>query len=379
MPNKDPIIDFESMLQNVDSEADITFYLQSSILIEIPYVEIRECIVFYQGEIASFIDSYQNSFEYQLEIINKNVLAVRLTRQINKESLFHGCFCIQKTPYKNIFRIITVSRGDFWNNALIPFIKSHYPKIAFLHFTNNEIEQALLSFENKLLGIYVDKFHLEITENTRKTKRLLEPKKEIKIIDTERSWTRTSITDLFIELKERGFWTTSLKFRIDISKRHRNLFTAYGKINKKGAFSCTGLYNEIRPYLIDQLERFAVERMKLLEYRGIEERDFQPGPPLEILFDDDVFINTEKVREFGGAINHYQSASIVVYHGNPYYHASIADTKDGSSFELWVLSRRRILISPQTKSTVQALSRIITFIFERFKEGNVSEYKPTTD
>ena len=139
------------------------------------------------------------------------------------------------------------------------------------------------------------------------------------------------------------------------------------------------MYHELRSFLIEPLEIIAAERMQLLEGRGIIERDYKPGPPLEISYEDEVFDSTAKVRQFGETLGHYQDSSIVIYHGNPYFHANIADQRDGSSFEIWVLSQRRILISPQAKASAQALSRVITFIFDRFKEGMVSEYVPGTD
>jgi hypothetical protein len=184
--------------------------------------------------------------------------------------------------------------------------------------------------------------------------------------------------ETFAELKERGFWFTSLKFKIAIAPPSKGKYykRAIGKVFKFGTFSCTNMYNELRSFLIEPLEQIAAERMHLLEGRGITDRNYKPGPPLEIVYDEDVFDSTAKVRQFGEMLSHYQDASIVVYHGNPYFHANIADQKDGSSFEIWVLSQHRILISPQAKSSAQALSRVISYIFDRFKEGEVSEYVP---
>lgn len=59
------------------------------------------------------------------------------------------------------------------------------------------------------------------------------------------------------------------------------------------------MYHELRSFLIEPLEIIAAERMQLLEGRGIIERDYKPGPPLEISFEDEVFDSTAKVRQFG--------------------------------------------------------------------------------
>jgi len=119
--------------------------------------------------------------------------------------------------------------------------------------------------------------------------------------------------------------------------------------------------------------------MHLLDGRGIIERNYKPGPPLEIVYEENVFETSDMVRKFGEVLNHYKDASLVIYHGNPYFHANIADQKDGSSFEIWILSQKRILISPQAKTSVQALSRAISFIFDKFKEGIINEYVPRSE
>lgn len=59
----------------------------------------------------------------------------------------------------------------------------------------------------------------------------------------------------------------------------------------------------------------------------------------------------------------------------PYFHASIADVLDGSSFDIWVASPSRILIVPQAKASATAFVRLISHIFSEFGEGDVAEYE----
>lgn len=60
---------------------------------------------------------------------------------------------------------------------------------------------------------------------------------------------------------------------------------------------------------------------------------------------------------------------------SPNVHASIADFIDGSSFEVWVLSPKRILIVPGPKCSIPALMRFTNYIFEEFEEGEIAEYQ----
>jgi len=112
----------------------------------------------------------------------------------------------------------------------------------------------------------------------------------------------------------------------------------------------------------------------MLRGRGIRERRYAAGSPIEIEYSAEIFSDEEEVRRFGDVISKYPHSTRAVFHPNPYYHASIADFMDGSSFELWVLSPRRILIVPQAKSTEQAFQRLISHIFFEFREGEVHEY-----
>jgi len=111
-----------------------------------------------------------------------------------------------------------------------------------------------------------------------------------------------------------------------------------------------------------------------LHGRGVRERNYQPGLPIEISYGHDIFVDAEEVRRFGDVISKYPNATKAVYHANPYYHASVADFLEGSSFGIWVLSPRRILLVPQAKSSEKAFERLISYIFSEFREGTIGEY-----
>jgi len=68
------------------------------------------------------------------------------------------------------------------------------------------------------------------------------------------------------------------------------------------------------------------------------------------------------------------SSSVSILHGNPYVHLSILDYKDGSVFDIWVLSPDVITIVPQMKGTVAAIKRVINYIFDSYAEGQIREY-----
>jgi len=52
----------------------------------------------------------------------------------------------------------------------------------------------------------------------------------------------------------------------------------------------------------------------------------------------------------------------------------VSDGYDGSSFDVWVLSSDHFAIIPQLKASEAAVERLVHYVFDRFKEGEVKEY-----
>lgn len=379
-PKVTSILDFEELALRAQSPAEMEFYLKNSLHINIPYIEYREYLVYYKGDIGEFLSRKWNESPFLLDVVNPRLPAYHLKHVAeNDDEQIEGIIVVLAGSTDSLFRIISVSDSKFWKSVVKPFLRKTYPHISIVYFKQDEVEKVLLDFEEMLNRQYLDKARIRVIELTRKSERSSRVNKGY--ISTERSWTSLSLKETFADLKERGFWFTSIKFRVivNIPKRGNYFQRSTGKISRFGSFFCTGMYEEYRSYLMEPLENLVAERMRLLEGRGIVERDYRPGPPLEIIFEDDVFDSTPKIREFGEILSHYNDASIVVYHGNPYFHANIADQRDGSSFEIWVLSQKRILISPQATTSAHALSRVISYIFDRFKEGAVREYVPRAE
>jgi hypothetical protein len=235
-----------------------------------------------------------------------------------------------------------------------------------VYFRQTEIQDALTSFEHQLGS----KFRVRIADVTMKGKR------ENRFYDTERLWTDLSISESFEKALERNLWFASLRFIVQQKEEkfgnYRNI--ASGRLYKKGEIFYDFYHFEITSYLISVLVDYSAKRFQLLSKRGIRERNYEAGFPLEIYYKDEVFSDLEEIHRFAETIQKYPNATKAVFHGNPYYHASIADFLDGSSFEIWIVSPSRAIIVPQARSSTQAFERLITHILYEFKEGKVNEY-----
>lgn len=60
---------------------------------------------------------------------------------------------------------------------------------------------------------------------------------------------------------------------------------------------------------------------------------------------------------------------------SPHLHISMADFVEGSSWDVWVLSPRRVLIIPGPKCSVAALTRFTSYLFAEGWEGEIGEYQ----
>ncbi len=91
--------------------------------------------------------------------------------------------------------------------------------------------------------------------------------------------------------------------------------------------------------------------------------------PLEINFEQELFKEKSNHANFIGMLSLLEDSSVSVLHGNPYIHLSIMDYIDGSSYDLWVVDSKQILLVPQLNSTIASLKRIVNHIYDYYAEG----------
>jgi hypothetical protein len=336
---------------------------------------VREAIIYHKQPLEDILKE-KLSYSPYISITENNgffIFRYNKPRSAKKDSV-SGVFVILPSNQENLSRITTLSYGQFWYEGVRPILKKIYPYAMPVFFRQEEIEAALLEFENSLGGDY----RIRITDVTAKEERQTSQNSEKKFYDTNRKWTDLPIKDAFIKAKETGQWFTGLHYQVQRRRKNSDQFLSQpqcsGRINKYGEISFDAISEKVTAGLIAPLEYFVSERFTLLDKRGLRERGFKPSKPIELLFDYEAFANVEEVRRFGKVIASYPNSNKAIFHSNPYYHASIADFLDGSSFDVWVVSSDRVVIIPQAKSSVPAFERIISHIFSKFGEGQIHEY-----
>jgi hypothetical protein len=334
------------------------------------YVAIRQFFIYHKEDLQEIIFNHISVFP-EFDQLNKSFPVYKLGIN-NGERNITGVLAIIPGTTNNISRIITVSFSSFWNMIVRRIVRRIYPRAMPVFFKQKEIGAGLLSLESSLPNGY----SIHLSDVTSREERIITGNTKRNEYDTRRLWTDTPWKDVFSTAQESGEWFTGLKFSI---QRERNTGKphpiASGRIYKQGEIHYDFYHELISQTVIKTLEKYAHERLTLLEERGIRERNYNPGSPIEIAFDFDAFNKVEDIRQFGEIITRYPHSTKAVYHSNPYYHASVADTLDGSSFDMWVLSQNKIVVIPQAKSSAQAFERLISFVFSEFNEGTVNIYE----
>lgn len=87
-----------------------------------------------------------------------------------------------------------------------------------------------------------------------------------------------------------------------------------------------------------------------------------------------VFEKLDTVQNFVHILSKYPNSMHAVVHGNPYAHVKLTDIFDGSSFDIWAISPSRIALMPGLKATEAAFERLVHYIFDKFREGQIANY-----
>ncbi len=337
-----------------------------------PYAAVRQYVLFHTSNLVELLE---NKIPQKYPFIRRvqteaPVFQIRTPKK-QKHSIT-GVFAILPGTRSDFHRLVTVSYTPFWALGIRRLVRYLYPDAMPVFFKQNEIRDSLLALEHSLAS----NRRIRITEVTMKRKKSNDGSVDYRQFETDRLWTELSVDEIFSQAQERNQWFTGIRFKIESKSNSSKGYTAVAsaRIYKTGEISYDLLHSEMSSVVLPVLEEYAAKRLELLKGRGIRERNYSPGLPIEISYSLDVFENVSEIHRFGDVISKYPNSTKAVYHANPYYHASVADFLDGSSFEVWILSPKRIIIVPQAKSSEQAFQRLIAYIFTEYREGSINEY-----
>lgn len=209
-------------------------------------------------------------------------------------------------------------------------------------------------------------FSIRIREYTSRS--LIDDAESAKRVSTKREWTDEDYTVVFQKLLAERRWLTSLKLEV------RGPMTATARIWRDATFSCQEGFPLFVGALVPELKDAVVRSRGLFENRGRSTSPTGMSRPLRIVYTEDVFSQVAQLKRLRRTLDGLRDSALSVMHPNPYFHATLLDYADGSSYQVWVTTPSSILIVPKKKATTESMERVCNHICNEFEEGDIEEF-----
>jgi hypothetical protein len=280
-----------------------------------------------------------------------------------KEHRLEGRFFTYEHPtLPNVFIIMTIESVDFVRRALIPLLEQNRSHIYLTFIRHQDLHRLLQGFRN--IHGYSD---LRVVR-TSLISRFDAEKGETMISSV--NWPRLGLEGAFAYAEDQNGWFRSLTF--EVLKESR--VVAETTISRNGVVKTDGDLHGVYESLVSPICELISDNLRLFAKRSRRDNPLLGVRPLSIEFPKEQFANIEENARFIGAIRKLDNASVSVLHGNPYIALSVIDNLDGSTFDLWVLNERELVIVPQMKSSVVGIKRLISGVFDNYAEGTIKEF-----
>lgn len=190
-----------------------------------------------------------------------------------------------------------------------------------------------------------------------------------------REWTDEELDEALLVIQERRQIITSIEVDLypKVGKYSHVWPRATCNIRKNGEIEVTGKFRLAFDAVAEHVAKVGERKLQFFSKRGLRESRYAPRP-LVIKYPYPVFEKVQIVRELVERLAEYPHSMHAVTHGNPYAHVKLTDLFDWSSFHVWAIPPQQIALIPGLKASEAAVERLIHYIFDVFKEGQVAEY-----
>lgn len=266
---------------------------------------------------------------------------------------------------ENVQAVVAICKTDQWI-ALRRFSESKYPRLVPILLSQAELIKSAKRLK-QVTGHNVIVKALSAKESF--DGKMREHSKSI------RMWTDEELDSALLSIHDRHQIINSLdlEFFQRIGDHAHILPSAECKIRKNGEIEVTGSYKLAFTAVAAQIAEVGEKKLGFFSGRGLRVSNYKPRP-LAVNFVQPVFEKLDTVRHFVQILSKYPHSMHAVVHGNPYAHVKLTDIFDGSSFDIWAMSPSRIALMPGLKATEAAFERLVHYIFDKFREGQISNY-----
>lgn len=284
-------------------------------------------------------------------------------RQVSGTTLVIG------TPYEQIKLLLTLDDPEFVTDLLHPMIEQSGPRVSYPFLTSQAIVKLLRSASRDDSVHSFEMKHLAVRSK-------IHGRPEGRKVRAERIWTEESLDAALATVSDRGQWMHSAEFEYQL-KGSRKPKKHVGHVSRRSTFRTRGEFEWFQRHMVEPLVEEVAAALKFYSQRSRMESPDRTPRPIVIEYSENVFQDKAQNRRLVQALGRMQRASVSVLHANPYLKASIVDFMDGSSYEVWVLSSNRIIVSPQFRATFASVERVCDHIMSRFAEGELKDYSET--
>jgi len=376
----DNMIDlYKAKLTSASNYADIAAFL--SIQPPFPPYLYYHLQYFYCTKKLSSVLTETSKEKLKLSMINDKVPSYLFCYKESHKNI-NISFTVTPSSVQNLYIMSSLCFSYEWKALVDHLLKNRYPIIVLFYWKQRDLTKALKILEGSLKANYKLLIkELSIKEKREKQANNEESRKKsfLDKYDSLREWTSKPLSQVLDEALEREQWFKKIKFQL--YKYSNNVPysepAATCNISKFGSISFNNLHDLLTSYLCKELEPSYEASIRLYTNRGLGERNYKPSKPIAVEYDHDLFNKDQNLQAFRKLVERFPYSSKALYHANPYFHASIADFKDNSSYDVFIANPKRILIIPQIRTSIEALERFVSFIFFEFREGTVKEMDET--
>ena len=308
-----------------------------------------------------FTDWKPSNFEMKINPKDHHAITTIKLERKGHESI--KVLLVKHEEIPSIYYAISDCKAEEFKEVFTKFVSKYFPDISKVFLTNNEIYLILSKLEKK--------DHKIMIESAIGKKRLEGKKKESIIRYTDKPY-----KEVFSEIGQGDQWVQSVRYRADIGvdENGKNISAFKGTITRECYFAIRSNFGILIHEIIPHALKLASVRNRHLKISSESASKSKPEPVV-IKFETDLFVDIKKNELYLESIATMPSCSISKYHNNPYVHASLVDYKDGSSYDLWVLTQNRLIIIPRFEASMASMSRLVNHLFERIGEGQVEKFE----
>jgi len=266
----------------------------------------------------------------------------------------------------NVQAIVSISTSNEWN-ALKRFLRKSYPRLVPVLLSQRELISGVHELR-RTTGNSVQVRSYTVREKIdRPTSRQWK---------VNRAWTDEELGHVLLNIQDRNEVITSLDVVFYPRKGDALHVVPHAgcKVRKTGEIEVDRSFRVAFDAVAGVVAEAGYKKLMFLSGRGLRSAQYRPRP-VAIDYAPPVFENLEMVRALVGLISNYPHSMRAVQHGNPYAHLKLTDTLDYSSFDIWAVPPSRLAILPGLRASEAAFERLIDYLFENFKEGDVVEYQ----